>query len=189
MSSKTLTNLIIKKHGLTKKANFMFENEPYLEEVAHALVGFVTPHFIGEGLPLIDECIINSFESIDENQPFKKNIESFLKNLVEPAYLLIEKRISVETKTGSIAWVPMQESISQFLHRNESMNPVMVSGIDESVGIVSKKEASLMLAVHIMPAYAVSMTMECLCDEYKDNVHLILQKVTTQIELKDKNNE
>ena len=166
MGNKKVINALIKQYGLQQKSHWLFDNEPSLEKVLYNLLNFVTFHFKGEELPLFDECLINAFSRINEKKPLTHNVKAFLQDIVEKAYLLLERRIVVETINGSVAWIPMQEPISIFLQRYEGVTPTMVDEKNDFV-TVSNREASLMLAVHIMPAHAVSMAVESVCEAYK----------------------
>lgn len=165
MSNKKQLNTIFAKHFLQAKANYLFDNEPGLETIAHNLVNFITPHFHGQTYALIEECFIAAFRDVNLKLPFTDNVRSYLQGIVEPAWILLEKRIAVETKNGLCAWIPMQESIDAFLKRYEPEEPIMVDEKDTALQ-VSKREASLMLSVHIMPAHAVSMSCQTICATY-----------------------
>jgi len=169
MSNKQILNAIIKKHKLQQKAHYLFNNEPSLEKVIDNLMNFITMNFIGEKLPLVEECLIDALEGINEDKLCKDNIKLFLQNIVSRAYLLLDKQIAVETPAGPVAWVPMQEPINIFLSRYKGTEPIMFANHDKDENqSVSKREASLMLAVHIMPAYAVAMTMGSICEAYSN---------------------
>lgn len=163
MRNRRIINVILKKHGLQAKADYLFNEEPQLENIADSLIEFITPYFIGENLPLYEECIVSGVGSVNKDLDFNENVKLYLQNIVAPAHWLIDKRIKVETKFEPIAWVPMTESIKDFLDRNECSNPFMELEDDDSVRI-SKHEASLMLAARIMPAYRVSYILELISE-------------------------
>ena len=165
MQKKKMIPDALRKHKLNGKAQAVFAEYPQLMEITESVAEFMTPHFIGEKHPLFEECIVSAMESIElATKAGNNRYDSFLVGLVSPAWRLLERRIAVEDEDDCEAWVPMQESVAEFIERlGGTLEGKKVVIYDEPApGYVTHPHAAIMLAVRVMAVTQANKTVNAI---------------------------
>lgn len=155
MNKKKIITDVLRELGLHKVAQELYFDAPHLKEITERMIEFIGTDFSGPNAPLYKECVGKAFAAYEASSQDDAEMH-YLLGLTELAYVLFEKRIAVETSTGLVAWVPMVEPITSFMEKNGLPKPIIIN--EAAPGCVTKEQASLLLAIRVMPAdYAASL--------------------------------
>lgn len=154
MNKKKIITDVLRELGLHKVAQDIYFDAPHLKEITERMIEFIGTDFYGSVMPLYKECVAKAFKTC---KSCVDDVElHYLIGLTDLAHTLFKKRIAVETSSGLVAWVPMVESITDFVNRNDQQKPIIIE--EAAPGSVTKEQASILLAIRVMPAdYAIKL--------------------------------
>lgn len=124
-ATKKLLLEIAREAGLLPQAKRIWSEHPLLEQISSRVAEFIGMHPKDEtGKPLLIAGIVGAISAYQITRRQKNDgaaaVKEYLLQIVRAAAKIFSQDVCVETPSGKVRWMPLEQTASEFFEKNPS---------------------------------------------------------------------